>query len=81
MSDPLTITLNEEQFHYAGLMVGSKLNQDERAIVRRLQLDRNTLLVRLKLIAEALESESPDTNPIEEVAKWAREAYEEVVLP
>jgi hypothetical protein len=80
VSDPLTLDLNEEEFHFVGLMVGKKLTDGERAVVRRLQLDRNTLLVRMKIIAEALESKSPDTNPIEEVAKWAREAYEEVVL-
>lgn len=80
MIDALKLQMDEEQFHYEVLKIERNLGPEARAIIRRLSLDRNSLLIRVKLIAEALESDSEDTNSIEEVAKWAREAYERMVL-
>jgi hypothetical protein len=51
---------------------------EDMQIVRQLWADREFLLLRLKLVAEGLESEEHgDTSA--EVAKWAREGYEEVL--
>ena len=80
MSNALSLDLNEEQFHNEILKIERKVSYDERQIIRRLSLDRNSLLLHMKVIAEALEDTSSDGNPIEEVAQWAREAYEEMVL-
>lgn len=64
---------SEEEIVYWGIQIQKKgLAESDQSFIGQIILDRAFLLGRVKLIAEALESQS---NPPAEVARWAREAF------
>lgn len=71
---------NEEVLAGEVLRIAATVVTDRDArIIRRLWADRQYMAVRLKIVAMALESEDRgDGNSRKTIARWAREAFEEV---
>ena len=67
--------MDEEVLAYRVLAIQQQLAGEDGQIVRQLWHDRQFLLVRMKIIAEGLEG----SNAPEEVQRWAREGYQEVI--
>lgn len=64
---------SEEEILYWGSSIKRMLPRQDANFVGQIMLDRAFLLGRVKIIAEALESQS---NPPDEVARWAREGFD-----
>lgn len=71
---------NEEALAGEVLRMATVYDTDRGArIIRRLWADRQYMAVRLKIVAMALESEDRgEGNSRKTIARWAREAFEEV---
>jgi len=69
---------DSEQLAHEVLRIASYLDGEDSRIVRQLWADREYLALRLKIIAEDCETEG-DHNSRQEIGRWAREAYEEVM--
>jgi len=63
---------DEDKLAYRVLRICGNLEGDDIKIVRQLWADRQYLALRLKILGEGLEDG-------EKLAKWAREALEEVL--